>query len=62
MEFQWVVQRDSPSRFKFVEIKLHIPSPLQLTAAEILPFSCCFPLRSLESHPVGCSKELSTDL
>ena len=37
MRFQWAVQRDSPSPFKFVEIKLHIPSPLQLTAAEISP-------------------------
>ena len=37
MGFQWTVQRDSPSPFKFVEIKLQIPSPLQLTAAEISP-------------------------
>lgn len=46
-----------PTPSEFVKIKLQISSLLKQAAAEMsalcfLPFSCCFPLDSLESHPV----------
>ena len=53
MRFQWAVQRDSPSPFKFVEIKLHIPSPLQLTEAEISPLQLLLSTGLLGISPSG---------